>query len=202
MLSTKNLESLGKIEQIKNLTQSLALLDAIISPEWEDRQFSFNSRWGENEMMASMRNGSGDEWYLIFNSYGAIMKGLDHESAMYEFDSPIPEIYNDVPAEFRSFLKEESFDISNVSFCIWRKLSDKKWFKGNNINYAKGKDPDGSEYLLSIFDGNPSTYKEHADDYFESDFKIQLIKSIYDHEPLTDKIITGLNPGINLKDLE
>jgi hypothetical protein len=67
---------------LKKLCQSLATLDAIMSPEWEYRYYSFNSKWAEGEMMASMRNGSGDEYFILFNSEGAIMKGFAHESSM------------------------------------------------------------------------------------------------------------------------
>ena len=49
-------------EEILKRSRALAALDLILSPEWEDRYYSFNSRWDSNEMMASMRNGSGDEW--------------------------------------------------------------------------------------------------------------------------------------------
>jgi hypothetical protein len=48
-------------EQLRRLCQSLAMLDAIFSPEWQYRLYSFNSRWAKGEMMASMRDGQGDE---------------------------------------------------------------------------------------------------------------------------------------------
>ncbi len=37
------------------------MLDAIMSPDWELRYFSFDSRWSPTEEMVSMRNGSGIE---------------------------------------------------------------------------------------------------------------------------------------------
>ena len=200
MISTRTLNELAEIDTIKSLTQSLAVLDAIMCPEWEDRYYSFNSKWSDNEMLASMRNGSGDEWYLLFNRQGAILKGLDHESAMFRFESPIPEIYADVPEVFAGFLDEPAFDIANVSFCIWRKYSDTKWQKGN-LDYPPGPDPDGSGHLLSILDGNHLTYQKFADEYYEIELNASHVKSIYDHEPLSDEIITGLNPEINLNEL-
>lgn len=69
------LKSLPDIEGLRKLTESLAMLDAIMSPEWEYRYYSFNSKWGEGEMMASMRNGSGDEYFILFDSHGVIMPG-------------------------------------------------------------------------------------------------------------------------------
>ncbi len=54
-----------------------------MSPEWEYRYYSINSKWDEGEMMASMRNGSGDEYFILFDSHGAIMKGFDHDIAAH-----------------------------------------------------------------------------------------------------------------------
>ena len=50
--------------------QSLAMLDAILSPEWEYRHFSFNSRWAPFEQMGSMRNGQGDHYFALFSAVG------------------------------------------------------------------------------------------------------------------------------------
>ena len=74
--------TIPNVETLKKLCQSLATLDAIISPEWDYRYYSFNSKWAEGKMMASMRNGSGDDYFILFNSQGAIMKGFAHESSM------------------------------------------------------------------------------------------------------------------------
>ena len=77
MVTKATLESLPDIEGLRRLSQSLAMLDAIMSPEWDYRYYSFNSKWAENEMMASMRNGQGEEYFILFDSHGAIMKGFD-----------------------------------------------------------------------------------------------------------------------------
>src|SRR5690242_17751493 len=79
------LSSLPDVESLKKLSQSLAMLDAIISPEWEYRYYSFNSKWDKNKMMASMRNGEGDEYFILFNQHGAIIKGFAHERPMSSY---------------------------------------------------------------------------------------------------------------------
>ncbi len=45
---------LPSIPQVRHIAQSLAMLDAILSPEWDYRYYSFNSAWGPGEEMASM----------------------------------------------------------------------------------------------------------------------------------------------------
>jgi hypothetical protein len=59
MISTRSLDALPDISTLRRLTRSLAMLDAIMSPEWESRYYSFDSHWGPGELMASMRNGQG-----------------------------------------------------------------------------------------------------------------------------------------------
>lgn len=56
---------LPSIAELRRIAQSLAVLDAILCPDWEYRYYSFNSRWGFGDEMASMRNGSGDEWFPL-----------------------------------------------------------------------------------------------------------------------------------------
>jgi len=73
-------------------------------------------------MMASMRNGSSDEYFILFDSHGAIMKGFDHESAMSpwsaEEEKVWPGIFDGVPVEFETFLAEPAFSIPATTFCI------------------------------------------------------------------------------------
>jgi len=44
MISTRNLSALAAIEILRKLTQSLAMLDAIVEREWDYRYYSFNKR--------------------------------------------------------------------------------------------------------------------------------------------------------------
>lgn len=43
MISSRDLSGLPDVPALRRLMQSLAMLDAILSPEWEYRYFSFNS---------------------------------------------------------------------------------------------------------------------------------------------------------------
>jgi len=62
-ISTRNLEGLPDVTRLKRLLQSMAMLDAILMPEWEYRHYSFNAHWGEDDMMGSMRDGAVDEFF-------------------------------------------------------------------------------------------------------------------------------------------
>jgi hypothetical protein len=205
MVSQKRLAALPDIESLRKLSQSLAMLDAIMSPEWESRYYSFNSEWGEGEMMASMRDGSGDEYFILFNSHGAIMKGFAHESPMSpyatESGKPWAGLLDSVPDEFQDFLSEPAFSIEDTTFCIWRKYTASSWQVGS-IDYPEGNDPDGSEDLLAILDGQPSTYKEFAEEYYEREVDLSAVEHIYQHNPLTSEIVAALNADVSLGELE
>jgi hypothetical protein len=101
MISTRNLTDLPDIRGFRRLTRSLATLDAIMSPEWESRYYSFDSHWGDGQMMASMRNGSGDHWFALIAAAGVALHGLAHESAMFRDGAPLPGIFDTLPSEFR-----------------------------------------------------------------------------------------------------
>jgi hypothetical protein len=197
--------NLSDVESLKKLSQSLATLDAIMSPEWEYRYYSFNSKWGTNEMTASMRNGSGDEYFILFNENGAIIKGFAHESPMSPYASQPNKvwqgIFENIPKDFESFLSEPAFSIEDTTFCIWRKIEDSSWQIGE-IDYPAEENPGGLENLLFILSGNPQTYKEFAEEYYETEINISDIEHIYGHQPLTEELIERLNQDVPLKKLK
>jgi hypothetical protein len=205
MVTKKRLDTIPDVEALKKLCQSLAMLDAIVSPEWDYRYYSFNSKWAEGEMMASMRDGSGDEYFILFDSHGAIMKGFAHESCMSpwanESEQVWPGVLDQVPAEFEEFLTEPAFSMAETTFCIWRRYGDPSWQTGQ-IEYPDEADPDGSEDLLFILDGEPKTYQEFAQQYYERPIDLGLVMSVYEHQSLTPEMIEKLNPEVSLESVK
>jgi hypothetical protein len=204
-ISTKNLNLLPEVSELKKLLQSLAMLDAIMAPEWDDRLYSFNSKWSENEQMGSMSNGCGDDFSALFNESGCFLKGFDHESAMSSWSTdkqlPWPNLLKGIPLEFIAASKEPAFSMENISFCIWKLNIAPSWGKGE-FEYADDEDPDGSEYLLNIFDAKPETYQVFAQEYYEVDLTLAAIEAIYRHMPLTNELVQSINPENSLKELE
>jgi len=196
MISTRHLSELPSIETLKKLTQSLALLDAILMRQQEYRYYSFNSKWGENEQMASMSNGSGDEWYCGFGPPGAFLKGFDHESEMSPWAIEVPKVWpgvlDGVPEIFKSFATEPAFSMENTTFCIWREIQDSQWSTGK-ISFPATDDPDGSEGLLAILDGKPISYKTWAEEYYECSVSLAAVRKIYEHAPLSPELVRELS---------
>jgi len=199
MIGTKNLDTLPTIDNLRRLTQSLAMLDAILMPDWQWRYYSYNSKWSDSAAMASMRNGSGDDFFILFTTAGAIIGGVGHESEM-NVEGQWPGVIDSVPAVFSDFTNEPAFSVPHMTFCLWRLTDSPAWEIGP-IKFPDGPDPDGSSDLLYILDGDPSTYYYWAASYYEKNCNIGAITAIYNHEPLTPEIVGALNPEITINDL-
>jgi hypothetical protein len=159
-------------------------------------------------MMASMRNGQGNNYFILFFNDGAAIKGFD-------IDAPINEVTDkdfwknkikQIPNQYDQFLREPAFITNEATFFIWRLSDDFEWHTLNLGVEAKGKmaniyDFDGSQNLISILCGLPKTYKRWADAYYESDFDLNIIEKIYIHEPLTKDMVKILNSDIDYEAL-
>lgn len=178
---------LPSIPELRRITQSLAMLDAILCPEWEYRHYSFNSEWGAGEAMASWRNGMGDDWFLLLDAAGAAIKGFAHELAD---DRLFPQsIQEQVPADFSSFLREPAFSMQHATFCYWRRAGDASWTK-----VASVLADDGADDMLALLVSGPSGYKEWAEDYYEVPVSLEAVAALFSHQPLSDSVIRALNP--------
>jgi hypothetical protein len=201
MISTKDLSQLPEIDTLKRLTQSLAMLDAIIQPTWDFRCHAFDCEWADGAQLAWMRNGGGDEWFCGFGQAGALLKGFDHESKMSPWRSDPPTIWpgvvDNVPVALRPFLTNPDFSLEDTTFCIWREPSDAAWQRGA-VDLPPGDDPDGSAYLLQMLDGQPQTYRNWSEEYYERAVDLSAVQWIYAHKPLATELMRTLNPDIDV----
>ena len=186
-----NPKDLPTLQELRATAQSLAMLDAILSPEWQYRYFSFNSKWAPGMEMASMRNGCGDDWFLLFDPVGAAIKGYAHELAG-DFSFP-QRLRADVPSDFSSFLDEPAFSMESATFCYWRKVDDMEWNKVRSL-----MPDDGSTELLHQLIAGPIGYKSWAESYFEVSIDPKSIRSVFEHVRLSDDLILKLNPGADV----
>ena len=199
--STAHPELLPDIAVLRRLTQSLAMLDAIIYPDWQYRNYSFKSQWGADDQMASMRNASGDDWFLLFDCHGAAIKGFAHESSLAADVSFPARMQTLVPPIFKGFLQEEAFSMDRATFCLWRRNDDPAWSVVSRQGSPVSSHFDGSEELLRILDGNPETYREWAEGYYERSIPLAPIRAIYAHEPLGEHLVSALNSSLSLADV-
>lgn len=209
MISTRDLSGLPGIDELRRLMKSMALLDALQQRDWEYRLYSFNCHWSKTrpEQMGSMRDGQGDDVFVLFNPSGCWLKGFAHEAAMtpYRLKRPrvFPGVLDGVPAEFARCLSEPAFNLRDTTFCVWRRYEDASWQRGP-IRFPRGDDPDGSARLLSPLDGRPETYLAVAAGYFRRPWlTVDVVRHVYDHRPLTPELLAtaGLTAGEMAEDV-
>jgi hypothetical protein len=182
---------------------ALATLDAIVAPEWDSRWFSFDVNWGEQEQLASMRNGSGDEYSIVFSGPGVFVRGFAHESEMSPYRrkprSLWPGLVEGVPNSFTTFVNEPAFSDGNgvplMTVCLWRGSQDDAWSFGDVTPPADDADGDGSDWLFAqLLDGSPESYVKFAAEYFEKDLQLPDVAAIYHGTPLARDQVLRMNP--------
>ncbi|MEU7722702.1 hypothetical protein [Streptomyces tibetensis] len=200
---------LPEIAVLREHCRSMAVLEAVLSPERESRRHSFDDHWSETESMASMRSGSGDEYAIVFSVAGAYVRGFDHESSMspYADDGPWPGVLDEVPEVFRPYVEEPAFSDEDgmplVTACTWRETADDRW-KAGTIDFpdATSEDPDGAGYLFQLLvDRTPEAFQRWAEDYYEVPVDLKAVHHVFCSRPLTEEVVRALSPEIVLADL-
>ncbi|WTB88641.1 hypothetical protein OIE99_10480 [Streptomyces cellulosae] len=200
---------LPAIAVLREHCRSLAILDAVLSPEWESRRHFFDARWSGTESMASMRNGSGDEYSVVFSDAGAYVRGFDHESPMspYAGDGPWPGVLDEVPEVFRACVEEPAFcdedGMPVVTACMWRRAGDDRWQAGT-IEFPEDatEDPDGAAHLFQLLvDRSPEAFQRWAEDYYEIPVDLAAVRHVFSSRPLTEEVVRSLNSDIGMADL-
>ncbi|MDT7842306.1 hypothetical protein [Streptomyces justiciae] len=199
---------LPAISVLRDRSRALAVLDAVLSPDWEDRYFSYAARWSPTEEMASMRDGSGNEYAIVFSPAGAYARGFDHESPMspyaQEDHEPWPGLFDGLPEAFRPYVTEPAFTDENgtplATVCFWRETADTAWRAG--AVEAGGEDDGSAEWLFEVLlDGRPEGYREFAEEYYETDVDLDAVRHVWSLHPLTQPVVSRLNPPLTLGDL-
>lgn len=188
------LAALPDVRGFQRVTQSLAALDAILSPEWEYRYHSFDAAWNAGAMMASMRDGSGDHWHAVITADGVALHGLAHEAGTFEAGRPKAWVFGALPAAFHScLLHEPAFETSNSTYCLWRCHGDATWSRGTDDDVD-----DGMIEHLSILIGGPRGYANWASDYFETEVDVDDVTSVFEHRPISAELARRLNPEVDV----
>jgi hypothetical protein len=162
--------------------------------------------------MASMRNGEGDDYFIVFSPSGAYARGFDHESPMSPYrlipPAPWPGVFDAVPEAFRAHVTQLAFGDHEgnplATVCFWREQNDAEWKCGPVEPLADGSEDDGGAGWLFgvLLDGKPEAYQKFAEDYYEVAADIGAIRHVYALRPLTQAIVSALNPDTSLSALE
>jgi hypothetical protein len=191
--------NLPDIATLRERCRALAVVEAILSPEEESRYYSFTSSWSDGEEMASMDNGSGDAWSIVFSYAGAFLRGFDHESPMSPAandDELWPGLIDTVPEVFSAALNEPAFSYEgtlDATVCLWRQPGDDRWHAGS-IDFPDRADPDGADRLFAVLvDSTGLAYHRFAEDYYERTVDLDAVREVFALSPLTPSLVQRLN---------
>jgi len=196
---------LPDIDTLQQRCRALATLEAIIGPEWESRYYSYDADWNAGEQMASMRNGSGDEYSIVFSPDGVFIRAFDHESKMSPFanDGDLWDgLLDGLPEAFLPQANEPAFSYEGTltaTCCLWRLTGAATWNTGNPDLH--GAQPDGARLLAILCDSTGESYRAFAADYYEVDLDLGAVTHVYAGLPLTDQLVGLLNPDLALADI-
>jgi len=175
-------------------------MDALLSPEWEYRYYSFNSGWSEAEQMASMRDGSGDHYFMLFTGGGAVAKCFAHEiGASQRVPVSLTDLHRVIPERYQSFLSEPAVSMDAVSLLTWFDVEQQVWLQISPDESTTEHPADSLMEMLSA--AQPGTYVDWAQEYFEREIPTEAVAAIFAHQPLTDTLITAFNDDLSLVDV-
>lgn len=205
------IEQLPAIEIVRARSKAMAMLDAVMSPEWEWRYYSYDAHWSSTEEMASMRDGSGNDYAIVFSEAGVYAQVCSHESPITACRVSPPKpwtgLFDSVPDLFRRYVHEPAFadhsGLPRATACLWRKDTDSSWSCGDvHVPDGDDGDADGAQRLLGLLlGGTAEAYRQFAEEYWQMEPDLHAVRRVYDLEPLTQDIVASLNRDVRLEQL-
>ncbi len=178
---------------VKRISQSLAMLEAIIMPEWEYRYYSYNSKWAHHLEMASMRDGAGSYYFILFSGEEIVIKGFNESTGINngvaEYLKNLSQLDN---ALVKYYIQEPAFINDQISFFGFWDSTQRKW---NGII-------DQNETMFEIFTDPVSCYYDFCLEYYENSYDKKIIQEIIDFKPLNQRMIKQLNPKLSINLLQ
>lgn len=171
---------------LERTCRGLATLDALMSEDWESRYYSFNANWSAGLRMASMRNGSGDDWFIVFSDAGVFVKSFWHEHKPED----VVKMYAGLPAPLKPNLKDFQIE-DGVTFGGFH--DGESWTLRGNAKPMKEE--------LEILTGDPATYRAYAREYFEAKVPLDAIAHVLAGKKLTAALVARISTERTLAEL-
>jgi nucleoid DNA-binding protein len=192
-LSSFNLKDLPTGNDLWRICQSLHVLARINN---DPQRYHAIQQIKPDLDYFSMDNSQGDSALVLFWRGHTVIKGFSHESSMSSWGGTTwPGIYDGLPNDLVESLFEEYLEAEAVSFCVWHD-SVKGWGKGDIKVFPNvpDSDPDGSQLIFSYLPLNAAEYIQIYEEIHSRSFDPRLVEAIYEHAPLSDKMVRALNP--------
>ncbi|HEY3562289.1 MAG TPA: hypothetical protein VGL05_32700 [Kribbella sp.] len=192
---------------VRRVSRALAVLDVVLNDSEDILNFyAFDARWSDTEEAALMRDGSGNEYSIVFSPAGVFAYGFDHESPMSPWGNGMtlwPGLIDGVPDVFHEARDDPAFadtpGVPRATVCFWRTTEDTAWRCGP----VQNADRDGADRLFELVaDGRPEAYLTFAEEYYGVALDLEAVRHVYALMPLTEYVVTSLNRERRLGDLK
>ncbi|MFE4462313.1 hypothetical protein ACFROC_33590 [Nocardia tengchongensis] len=199
--------------QLRHRSRMLALLDCIFGGRAHThpvRMHRYAEHWRTGQSLASMDNGAGDEYSIVFSPGGVYVRGFDHHSELNTYgrtDSGElwPGLTDGLPDQFHSYVTDEAFRFDEeptMTVCLWRLSTDSSWQTSQNVEYDdKDLNGDGSDWLFDpLIDWSLASRVDHYRSYFDmsTDPDHAALHAIMEGAPINAALVHQLNPDIDL----
>ena len=174
--------------------KALAIIDAILCPEWEYRYYSFNSDWGSGQSMASARDGQGAEYFALISNDAIGFKLYDPQNPSVPMPSEGWAAHAPANTGLEDVWDEPAFSMDRISWLatcdagIWQLLA------------GEPRIPDLAEALTR----DAEEHANWAATYYEltpRTERVEALRHLFDGKPLTGEIVAALNPATSIVDL-
>lgn len=169
-----------KKDKIKKRMKAMAIIDIILSPEWEYRCFMYDKKWylDNDEEMASIKNNHGDCVYILFLKNNIIGKTVSDDSSLKVKELSKNNRNNDL----KYFISEPAFITEYYDYFFTVSDFDIK------ILYGEKKD--------SLFDMviDVEKYFNWLLEYYEIQIDKKIILELIEKLEINEKIALAVNP--------
>jgi hypothetical protein len=198
-LSTRRPNELPAPARLKAICKSIAVLEAAIAPDEDDRCYSYDPAWGKGVECASADFGEGDTCFVWFGKAGTVIVGFGPDAGPRDPD----DVFAGLPKVLDDARTEPAFG-GDVSFALWHTTRDDRWRTGK-----VGRKDDGSARLLAIYEDHPRNFIRFAAEVHEHERArrkprdlMRWVERPYDGKSITPDLLRGVNPALAPRDVK
>ncbi|MER7669770.1 hypothetical protein ABTY61_15035 [Kitasatospora sp. NPDC096128] len=192
-------------EVLRARCRSLKLLDILLTESvCQAERLDYQSNWRPGVDLATMEDGSGDLYGIVFDPAGVLLYGYCYESdvARKRPGAHWPGLLDGLPAGLAHYAADPELQSDDGFFeatvCAWREAGAAAWQCGPVV-FAEGES-DGAGQLLGVLaDGRVETVSRDAEDYHERSVDRDAVAAFLASEPLPRWAALAIEPSLDLE---
>jgi hypothetical protein len=182
---------LPKPEVLLRRSRAAGLLDAVLMPQWHLRYYSFDPHWKQGQWFAGMKDGSGEEYYVLNGRGFALIKGFVKASKFAgigaEHGRPIEGLLPVQMPSLKPALREPALDWQYTTYVGW--CTGDEWVvrcHSGEMGLCK------AQCLVLQDDGR--AYHRWAEEYYERGLDRAVVEEVFRSGLVTRSHVSALSP--------